>query len=167
MSASETILQAWQPFFTAQLGAAATLGGLVFVGLSLNLNKILGYPALPIRAMIALILLLIVLIVSSIVLIPGQKLNAIGIELFVFAIMGWGSVSVMNVRVFRTTQLQNRRRYVFNMILLQVATFPYLIGSFMILLENTSGLYLIAVGVVASFVNAVIDAWVLLVEINR
>jgi len=53
------------------------------------------------------------------------------------------------------------------MILLQVATFPYLIGSLMILLENTSGLYLIAVGVVASFVNAVIDAWVLLVEINR
>ena len=78
MDASETILHAWQPFFTAQLGAAATLGGLVFVGLSLNLNKILAYAALPIRAMIALILLLVVLIVSSIVLIPDQKLNAIG-----------------------------------------------------------------------------------------
>jgi hypothetical protein len=45
MDFSETILQAWQPFFMAQLGAAATLGGLVFVGLSLNLNKILACRA--------------------------------------------------------------------------------------------------------------------------
>src|SRR6516162_5163655 len=100
MDASETILHAWQPFFTAQLGAAATLGGLVFVGLSLNLNKILGYAALPIRAMIALILLLLVLILSSIVLAPGQTLNATGSELFIFAITGWGSVTAMDVHVF-------------------------------------------------------------------
>jgi len=43
------------------------------VGLSLNLNKILAYAALPIRAMIALILLPLVLIVSSIVLIPTKS----------------------------------------------------------------------------------------------
>jgi hypothetical protein len=29
----------WTAFFTAQLGAAATLGGLVFVGLSLKGNS--------------------------------------------------------------------------------------------------------------------------------
>jgi modulator of FtsH protease len=167
MGASETISPAWQPFFTAQLGAAATLGGLVFVGLSLNLNKILAYPALPIRAMIALILLLLVLIVSSIVLIPHQKLNAIGTEMFLLAITGWGAVTAMDVHVFRKTKLQSKRRYVFNMILLQVATFPCVIGSVMMLLGCTSGFYLIAVGVVASFVKAVFDAWVLLVEINR
>jgi len=167
MGASETILQAWQPFFTAQLGAAATLGGLVFVGLSLNLNKILAYAALPIRAMLALILLLLVLIVSSIGLVPGQELNAIGTEMFFLAITGWGSVTAMDVHVFRKTELQNRRRYVLNMILLQVATLPYVMGSLMILLKSTSGFYLIAVGVVASFVKAVFDAWVLLVEINR
>ena len=167
MDPSETILQAWQPFFTAQLGAAATLGGLVFVGLSLNLNKILAYAALPIRAMIALILLLLVLIVSSIVLIPHQKLSAIGTEMFIFAITGWGSATAMDIHVYRKTKLQSEHRYVLNMILLQVATFPYVMGSVMILLKSTSGLYLIAVGVVASFVKAVSDAWVLLVEINR
>jgi modulator of FtsH protease len=167
MDAPETILQAWQPFFAAQLGAAATLGGLVFVGLSLNLSKILAYAALPIRAMIALILLLLVLIVSSIVLIPGQTLNAIGTEMFIFAITGWGSVTAMDVHVFQKTKLQSKHRYVINMILLQVATFPYVIGSVMILLRCPPGLYFMAVGVVASFVKAVFDAWVLLVEINR
>ena len=167
MGGSETILQAWQPFFTAQLGAAATLGGLVFVGLSLNLNKILAYAALPIRAMLALFLLLLVLIVSSIGLLPGQTLNVIGTEMFIVAIAGWGLVTAMDVHVFRRTKLQNRRRYLLNMILLQIATLPYVMGSLMILLKSTSGFYLIAVGVVASFVKAVIDAWVLLVEINR
>ena len=44
----------WAAFFTAQLGAAATLGGLIFVGLSLNLEKILSFPALPNRALFAL-----------------------------------------------------------------------------------------------------------------
>ena len=44
------------------------------------------------------------------------------------------------------------------MTLLQVATFPYVIGSLMMLLRCTSGFYLIAVGVVASFVKAVFDA---------
>src|SRR5947209_8185379 len=161
MGGSETILQVWQPFFTAQLGAAATLGGLVFVGLSLNLNKILAYAALPVRAMIALILLLLVLIVSSIGLIPGQELSVIGTEMFIFAITVWGCVTAMDVHVFGKTKLQNRRRYVGNMILLQVATLPYVMGSLMILLKNTSGFYLIAVGVVASFVKAVTDAWVL------
>ena len=33
----------WEAFYAAQLGAAAALGGLVFVGLSLNLKKILSY----------------------------------------------------------------------------------------------------------------------------
>jgi len=167
MGASETVLQAWQPFFTAQLGAAATLGGLVFVGLSLNLNKILAYAALPIRAMIALILLLLVLIVSSIVLMPGQTLRAIGIETFIFAVIGWGLVTAMDLHVFRKRELQNKRQYVLNMILLQVVTLPYVIGTLMVLLKNTSGFYLVAIGVVASFVKAVIDSWVLLVEINR
>ena len=167
MGASETILQDWQPFFAAQLGAAATLGGLVFVGLSLNLNKILAYAALPIRAMLALFLLLLVLIVSSIGLLPGQELHVIGTEIFIFVVTGWGSLTAMDVHAFRKTELQNRRRYVGNMILLQLATLPYVMGSLMILLKSTFGFYLIAVGVVASFVKAVIDAWVLLVEINR
>jgi len=73
----------------------------------------------------------------------------------------------MDVHVFRKTELQNRPQYILNMILLQVATLPYVIGSLIILLKSASGLYLVAVGVVASFVKAVMDAWVLLVEINR
>jgi hypothetical protein len=57
-------------FSSVQLGAAATLGGFVFVGLSLNLMTILSYPALAARALLALLVLL-VLIVTSVALISG------------------------------------------------------------------------------------------------
>ena len=117
--------------------------------------------------MLALFLLLLVLIVSSVGLLPGQELHVIGTEIFIFAVTGWGSLTAMDIHVFRKIELQNRRRYVGNMILLQLATLPYVMGSLMILLKSTFGFYLSAVGAVASFVKAVIDAWVLLVEINR
>src|SRR5262245_27883668 len=112
---SET-LDAWQPFFTAQLGAAAALAGLLFVGLSLNLTKILTYPALPTRSMIALVLLLVILVVSSLMLIPGQTPKAIALELLTVGVIGWVSVTAMDLHVFRYYKLQNRTGYIANMI---------------------------------------------------
>lgn len=50
-------LAAWQPFFAAQLGAGAALLGLLFVGLSLNLSRILANPPLPLHAEVRLTLL--------------------------------------------------------------------------------------------------------------
>jgi hypothetical protein len=48
----------------------------------LNLKTILSYPALPNRALLALLGLLAILIVSSFALIPGQSPFALGIEIF-------------------------------------------------------------------------------------
>ncbi len=36
----------WENFFIAELGASAALAGLVFVGLSINLTKILNRSAM-------------------------------------------------------------------------------------------------------------------------
>jgi len=71
----------WAAFYTAQLGAAAALGGLVFVGLSLNLKKILSYAWLPVRALLELMVLMAILIISSFMLMPGQSPTALGIEI--------------------------------------------------------------------------------------
>jgi hypothetical protein len=40
----------WESFFVAQVGASAAVAGLVFVGVSINLDKILKYAGLPGRA---------------------------------------------------------------------------------------------------------------------
>ena len=64
----------WHDFFLAQAGAAGVLTGLVFVGASINLQKILSQPGsgLPGRAADALILLVAVLTASVLLLVPGR-----------------------------------------------------------------------------------------------
>src|SRR5215211_7746283 len=59
-------MQDWHDFFLAQAGAAGVLTGLVFVGVSINLDKIVADPSsgLAGRAAEALILLVAVLIAS-------------------------------------------------------------------------------------------------------
>ena len=40
----------WNTYLAVQAGAAATLTGLVFVAVSLNLNRIMSFPGLSSRA---------------------------------------------------------------------------------------------------------------------
>jgi len=126
----------WAAFYTAQLGAAAALGGIVFVGLSLNLKKILSYAWLPARALLAIMVLMAILIISSFMLMPGQSLTALGIE-----------IAAVGVLLFFFGS--------------------GIVGGALLLFGMESGFYWIAAGVIVSFIKAVTDAWVLLVEINR
>lgn len=72
---------AWHGFFAATLGAAAALTGLVFVAVSINIERILKYPGLSERALERLLILLGVAIVSIFALAPRQSERAVGIEL--------------------------------------------------------------------------------------
>jgi hypothetical protein len=98
----------WEAFYTAQLGAAAALGGLVFVGLSLNLAKILCYAALPNRALLALLVLLAILIVSSFMLMPGQSLGILGTEIVVAGLVLWAICTGTEAYTLRNMTVQNR-----------------------------------------------------------
>jgi hypothetical protein len=76
----DTKLAAWQPSFAGQLGAGATLLGLLFVGLSLNLARSLADRLLPVRAEIALIVLVLQLVDGSVALVPDQPRAAMAAE---------------------------------------------------------------------------------------
>ena len=157
----------WEAFYTAQLGAAAALGGLVFVGLSLNLKKILSYAWLPGRALLALMVLMAILIISSFMLMPGQSLNALGIEIASVGVLLFLVGSGMEVYALRKVSLQNRPAFIVNLALLELGILPFIVGGVLLLLGMEGGFYWIAAGVIVSFIKAVMDAWVLLVEINR
>ena len=49
----------------------------------------------------------------------------------------------------------------------QLASLPYVIAGILALAIGTPGLYLVIPAVIFSFIKAILDAWVLLVEINR
>jgi hypothetical protein len=157
----------WGAFYTAQLGAAAALGGLVFVGLSLNLKKILSYAWPPGRALLALMVLMAILIISSFMLMPGQSLNALGIEIASVGVLLFLVGSGMEVYALRKVSLQNRPAFIVNLALLELGILPFIVVGVLLLLGVEGGFYWIAAGVIVSFIKAVMDAWVLLVEINR
>jgi modulator of FtsH protease len=157
----------WVPLLSAVVAASAALVGLVFVGISINLTQILTIGGLTGRASEPIIHLVLVLLVSTIVLIPGQSIRLLGVELLVVAIIAWLMFAMIQLRAIDVIKERPRLEAVTRVVLVQVATLPFVIGSGSLIVHHGGGLYWLALGFVCSFVAAMIDAWVLLVEILR
>ena len=160
-------MSGWNNFFVAQVGASAALAGLVFVGVSINLTKIVAVPRLVGYALEALVVLLDVLVVSSLMLAPGQPPALLGSEVLVVGLGAWLLVSVRQGHNVRTIERQYRRAYLSTVGLGQAATLPFLLAGLALIARGVDGLYWIIPGVVCSFLDAFYLAWVLLIEINR
>ena len=165
-------MNAWHDFFLAQAGAAAVLTGLVFVGVSINLEKIVSFPSsgLAGRAAEALILLVAVLMASVLVLVPGQGSNVLGAEVLVVGLAAWGwivAIQLPRLRGWGTMRADLRGPFVLRVVLGQVATLPLVIAGVAVVSVGPGGLYWLVAGTVFSILTAMFEAWVLLVEINR
>lgn len=157
----------WKDFFVATAGASAALLGLLFVAVSINLERILSYDGLPERALETLLLLLGVLIVSICGLMPGQSHVALGLELLAIA-------TVMILVVLRlpvlTTDDTGREVFQWKMTrwaLRGIALVPLWLAGLFQLLQIAGALYWLTAGIVFAIISAVSSAWVLLVEIHR
>ena len=157
----------WETFFAAQLAAAATLAGLLFVGVSLNLAKILANPSLPGRALSGFYLLLTNVIIASLMLVPEQPRTAFGLEILLAGLALWGMITRLDVVAIRRSETEYRRYFVRHFFLFQMAVIPYLVGGVLVLAGVRGGLYWVAASMVLSLFVASSEAWVLLVEINR
>lgn len=162
----------WHEFFLAQAGAAGVLTGLVFLGVSINLEKILSDPSsgLTGRAAEALILLVAVLTVSTLLLVPGQGTMLIGVEVLAIGLATWGwvlAIYLLRLRNWRAMRSDLRGALVLRMTLGQIATLPMVAAGIAVLVGGTGGLYWLVAGTIFSILVALFGAWVLLIEINR
>jgi modulator of FtsH protease len=165
-------MNAWHDFFLAQAGAAGVLTGLVFVGVSINLQKIVSDPrsGLAGRAAEALILLVAVLMASVLVLVPGQGKGLLGAEVLVVGLAAWVwivTIQLPRLREWGTMRADLRVSFVVRVVLGQVGTLAMVIAGFAVLWVGPGGLYWLVAGTLLSIIAALADAWVLLVEINR
>jgi hypothetical protein len=92
----------WGELFLAEAGASAALAGLLFVAISINLERILQGTGLPGRAGEAIVLLVAVLVVSTLGLVPGQSPTVLGAELLGAGLVAWLILVVIDVRAVRS-----------------------------------------------------------------
>jgi hypothetical protein len=157
----------WSAFFSAMAESAATLTGLIFVGVSISLKSILEAPQLPGRALESLILLLTILLVSALYLVPGQTSYHIGIEVLILSAITWVITLIIDINILRKTDAEYKKHSWMNMLFTQLSVLPYLLGGVIMLCQGYAGIYWMIPGMLFSFIKAVMDAWVLLVEIHR
>jgi len=159
-------MEGWREFFAAELGAAAALAGLVIVGISINVERILASPRLPGRAAETLVTPTGVLVAATYCLVPDQPDWLLGAELISTGLAMWAVPTVIQVRARRAGAEAN---YPFwpRILLTQFSSLPFIVAGALMAIHATGAVYWLVPGIVVSLIATVLNAWVLLVEILR
>ncbi len=150
----------------AAAGASAALAGLVFVGISLNLERILRFPGLVDRGMETLLDFVVVVVVSLLVLMPEQDVWVSGVLVLVAVVVLRGATALLQ-RTAWPLMTAYRRSFAVRVAVSLAITTAFLAGALAMAAGAADGIYPVAGAVIMSLLLGVLNAWVLLVEINR
>jgi hypothetical protein len=160
-------VHAWAEFGVAAAGAAAVLAGLVFVAVSINLDKVVEVRGLAGRGGESIVMFVGALIASLLLLVPGQSNTALGVELAV----GGGILALGLVLIaWPGIKLQSHQPMSWRItrIVAALATsVPIFLAGVSLLAEWGGGLYWLLAAVAFAFLAGIGNAWVLLVEVVR
>lgn len=158
---------AWTDLGATAAATAATLAGLLFVAVSINLRSILKYPHLPARAGQTLILLGTPLVTGVLLVVPGQSRVALGWELLATGVVIEGFQLRIDLRTQRSPQ-ETRLTWAAGRVLPPILSCGCLaIAGITLLAQAGGGLYWVVPSVLAAIVFGLVNVWVLLVEILR
>jgi hypothetical protein len=157
----------WTNFGLGAAGTAATMAGLLFVAVSINLKQILEYPNLPARAAQTLILFATPLVAGIFLLVPGQPATALAWELLVTGV-GVGALQLLiDARSQRSDQ-ETPLTWLLGRVFPPIASCGCLtVAGGTLLAQAGGGLYWLVPSVLAAIVFGLVNVWVLLVEILR
>jgi hypothetical protein len=158
---------AWLEFGVAAAGAAAVLTGLVFVAVSINLERVLQVPGLPDRAGESVLMFLGAMVYSLFLLVPGQSTDALGIELVVTGLVFAVVLLLVAASGFRKPTRQPLSWKITRVVAALASTVPVVIGGVTVAGESGGGLYWLFAGILLSFLAGVGNSWVLLIEVVR
>jgi hypothetical protein len=151
----------------AEAGASAALTGLIFVAVSINLQKVLSIPSLAGRAAESIIQLFSVVIITTFCLVPGQGARLLGWELLFLGAAQWIILCVQHGRYAMQRREEPWHWLGSRVILNQFASLPVVAAGISLLALAGGGLYWLVPGILFSLSAGVLHAWVLLIEILR
>ncbi|HEY5338929.1 MAG TPA: hypothetical protein VIJ85_12045 [Rhizomicrobium sp.] len=158
----------WVDFFVAQVGAAAALTGLVIVGISINVARILSDPGLPGRAAETLVLPAGLLVAATFALVPHQPDWVLGSEFALTGLVMWLIPTRIHIRAIRAGNGEiGPASGGPRIALVLFSSWPFILCGILMLQGVSGALYWLVPGVIVSLVATVINAWVLLIEILR
>jgi modulator of FtsH protease len=164
MDGSPYDLEPWQDLFVMVGGVAGALIGLLFVAISINLDRIITGANLPRRALETLAVLVAILTVAVLGLVP-QPGWAIGVETLLLA----GGILTLLVGRLRDAArpIEQRRFRGVPAVVLAAFALPLVAAGLTLILGAGGGLYWLVPAMILGLGGAVLNAWVLLVEIVR
>jgi hypothetical protein len=156
----------WSDLFVASAGATAALAGLLFVAVSINVERILAFRGLPERALEALLVLVAALVASVFALAPVQD-TTLGWLLLATGVAVTASVIGLERVSLPARHDRSVPATIAQLLLSAVGTLPFVVGGISLIAGAGGGLYWILVGVVGAVLAAALNAWVLMIEILR
>ncbi len=159
--------EGWSDYLVAIVGASAALAGLVFVGVSLNLERILRLPGLVNRGLETLLDFVVVLIVASLLLMPVEEPWVAGLLVLVSVLVLRSGTFLLQRAAWPGTAPEHRPSFRRRIAISLLVSGAFLAGALTLLAGSVDGLYAVGAAITLSLLMGVLNAWVLLVEINR
>ncbi|WP_155375143.1 hypothetical protein [Catellatospora vulcania] len=155
----------WANFGIVAGAAAATLVGLLFVAVTLRVNTVVTTSDLRYRAAQTLALFITVLLISLLLVVPGQPLRLVGVELVIVAVAAGAAMAVFDRLASRATEPSVLARTLGVISLNATAVLLIALSGAIAAAGQRWGIYLLVPGVVAALVCGVVNAWLLLVRL--
>lgn len=157
-------LAQWHDLFAAAAATAGALAGLIFVSVSINIDRILKLEGVAERGLQTVLLLLGALVVSILALMP-QPIEALGIEVLATGIALTTMIAVTSRKTLGA--VAGHPSWVLSRLGATLpGSVPYLVGGASLLLTG-AGLVWVVIALLGAMVGSVVNGWVLLVEILR
>lgn len=162
VDAVSAALPGWDGVYTLIGGMAATLTGLLFVALSINVRTIMSdsQSALRRSAIGTFNQFLLIIEVSIVMLVPGQTTVTLGVTIILLAAFALG----ITVSLTRTHAGGVSR---WSLVSGNLLFLLYMAVGVLILVISANALFLLLSVVIAALINSVFGAWALLVEVGQ
>ncbi|MGC4105798.1 MAG: hypothetical protein QM753_05480 [Thermomicrobiales bacterium] len=160
-------MESWHEFLVALAGASGALVGLIIVAMSISLDLLMKAPNLISRGAACLELLTGVLLVSCALLMPDLGDQAIGSIILIGGVAIWAVTTASSIRSLVAGGHAYRGRGLFALALFQLATIPQIVAGIAAFRMGADAMYILAIAFIVTFGVAVLDAWVLMIEVRR